>query len=130
MMAVAGVSFGHRKKDALVQNVKSRLDAVYLKLDESLIGATLEIVRETGEVVITEAIVKRQVLIDFFYETPGFYKIRIVRDDVVELEYEYVNTSLVAENEEGAERLVVMQGVKYTNRHHRKIFSHLITSTD
>jgi hypothetical protein len=50
---------------------------IYFKVDKIFIGAELEIEDERGNLVATEIILHKKVIVDFYFKTAGKYRIRI-----------------------------------------------------
>jgi len=57
--------------------ISTRSDIFYFKLSSSFVGATAEVYSESGELIMTETIVNRKAIIDFYYENAGTYTIKI-----------------------------------------------------
>jgi hypothetical protein len=58
---------------------------VYLKFQKFMMGATLEIRDESGELIVNEKIVCKKIIIDFFYQKTGRYQIKIKKNDIEQL---------------------------------------------
>ncbi len=64
-------------------------DLFTLKADKDLIGAQVEIYNSSGELITTNSLQKRKMIIDFGEAVFGTYTIRIVKGDE-EKEFKYV----------------------------------------
>src|SRR6187401_2336457 len=60
-----------------VKVLSTKRDIFYFKIEKELIGSTLEVFDKHGTKVIEQRIDKRKVLVDFYYDQPGTYSIRI-----------------------------------------------------
>lgn len=54
---------------------------VYIRIDKSMIGADIEIYSATGDKLLSKKFLKRRALIDFYFEKPGTYTIKIHKDN-------------------------------------------------
>jgi len=50
---------------------------IYFKIDRDLVGAQLEITDEAGHVLLTEVILHKKVIVDFYFKTAGKYRITV-----------------------------------------------------
>ncbi len=64
-------------------------DLFTLKADKDLIGAQVEIYNSNGELITTNSLQKRKMIIDFGEAVFGTYTIRVVKGDE-EKEFKYV----------------------------------------
>jgi hypothetical protein len=69
------------KTHSSVHVLAKRLDIFYFKVDKDIIGAEIEVYSDSGEKLITGVITQRHAIIDFFYENPGHYIIKINKGD-------------------------------------------------
>jgi hypothetical protein len=76
------------KQQHAVHVVSRSLDCFYFKVKKELIGAEIEIYSDKGEKLITQTITKKHTLIDFYYEQPGSYIIKINKNGFEE-SFEY-----------------------------------------
>jgi hypothetical protein len=97
-------------KNDQVHVLSARRSILYLKLKHELIGATLEIYNESGELVLSQVVTERKVLIDFDNERDGIYKIKIMKGDEQTVVRYINNDSSFTENEE-SESITVAQGI-------------------
>lgn len=63
-----------------VKVVSKKLDVVYFKVSEDLIGAEIEVQDWTGKVIHTEKVIEKKVLIDFYAEPSGEYTIVVKKN--------------------------------------------------
>jgi hypothetical protein len=81
------------KEDHPAVHVLSRnLDTFFFRVDKEMIGAALEIFSADGQKLQSIILTKKHGLIDFYYETPGTYKIVFRKGDVVE-NFDYNKTT-------------------------------------
>lgn len=64
--------------------LSTKSDIFYFKLCSSFVGATAEVYSENGELIMTEKILNRKAIIDFYYENAGTYTIKIKKDGIEE----------------------------------------------
>lgn len=107
-VVLLGTSYGERSKNP-VQAV-TRMDILYLKLAKEFVGAELEIYSEEGVKLLTQKIGKRKVLVDFYYETPGNYVVRVTKGDSSE-KFNFQKKSPCPESGNLAHSITVMQGL-------------------
>jgi hypothetical protein len=60
-----------------VKVLSTKRDIFYFKVDKALLGSTLEVFDKNGTKVIEQKIARRKVIVDFYYDQPGKYSIRI-----------------------------------------------------
>jgi hypothetical protein len=60
-----------------VKVLSTNRDIFYFKIDKEFLGALLEVFDRDGNKVIEQRLEKRKVLLDFYYDQPGRYSIRI-----------------------------------------------------
>jgi hypothetical protein len=60
-----------------VKVLSTKRDIFYFKVDKEFLGATLEVFDQEGNKVIEQKIEKRKVLVDFYYDQPGEYEIKV-----------------------------------------------------
>jgi hypothetical protein len=110
MIIVTTMAFSNGiKKTHPVHVLSARMNIVHLKLTRELIGATLEIYNESGELILRQVINERKVIIDFDGQQEGIYKIKIKKgadEDVMD----YVNGHSSLNEREHQEPIAVVQG--------------------
>jgi hypothetical protein len=72
--------------------ISKRLDIFYFKVQKEVIGAEIEVYSESGDKLMQDTITEKRTLIDFYYENPGHYIIKIKKGDVVQSFDYYKNT--------------------------------------
>src|SRR5678809_1055035 len=60
-----------------VKVLSTKADIFYFKIDKDFIGALLEVFDENGNKILEQKVDKRKVLVDFYYDQPGEYSIKI-----------------------------------------------------
>jgi hypothetical protein len=75
-----------------IQVLSKRFDIFYFKVQKEVIGAEIEVYSESGEKLMQDTITEKRTLIDFYYERPGHYTIKIKKGDIVESFDYYKNT--------------------------------------
>lgn len=86
-IAVLFASFnaiGSTMKDTPVTVLNTSLDVFYFKIDKMMIGGTVEVYNQAGEVVATQNLESKKLIIDFFEILPGDYKIVVKKDQIEE----------------------------------------------
>ena len=59
-------------------------EVFYFKVDKEFLGATIEVYDTQGVLLVTEKVIKRKMIIDFFQRAPGLYTIKIAKGNTVE----------------------------------------------
>jgi len=77
---VLNVAFA--KKPVSILSTDSSI--IYFKLDKEIRDAVLEITDEKGNVLVSEKITHKKVIVDFYFKTPGKYFIKVTCGDMVE----------------------------------------------
>lgn len=67
-----------------VKRVAEGMDIVYLKVTCPMIGASIFVYNAQGEMIHTEVVRKRKVIVDFYAEPSGEYTIKVVKDGISE----------------------------------------------
>ncbi len=104
------VSARETKSKDPVRIVSSRMDVFYFKLDKEFVGAELEIYSQDGVKILSQKIVRRKVLVDFYYENKGKYIIHLQKGEVVK-EFDFVKADACPETEKPAPLITVKQGI-------------------
>lgn len=76
MISAAG-AFAETPAQSSVRILSVKRDIFYFKVSQSLIGGTLEVYNEEGKLIFTEKIARHKSIIDFYFQTPGLYEIKI-----------------------------------------------------
>jgi hypothetical protein len=93
-----------------VRVVSSRMDVFYFKLDKKFVGADLEIYSQDGVKILSQKIVRRKVLVDFYYENKGRYVIHLQKGEVVK-EFDFIKAEACPEVEKPAQLITIKQGI-------------------
>ena len=88
----------------------ARMNVFYFKVDKEFLGAELEIFSEDSVQLIAQKISKRKVLIDFYYENPGKYTIRLKKGNELE-QFSFTKDTPCLETDRPAELIPVIQGI-------------------
>jgi hypothetical protein len=93
-----------------VHIVSMRMGVFYFKVDKEFLGADLEIYSQDGKKLFTQKVQRRKVLIDFYYEAPAKFIIRVKKGDLFE-EFQFIKDTPCLEAERPSELITVLQGV-------------------
>lgn len=112
LMITALVAVGKGKSNHhTVHVLSSRMNIVHIKLDREMSEASIEIYNEQGELLKSEALHDRKVLIDFVGVQEGIYKIKIKHGSNEEV-LNYINAgSFASVPGEEAEEIEIIQGI-------------------
>ena len=100
-----GIGKGHQ-----VHVLSVRMSVAHLKLTREFVGATLEIYSENGELILSQVVNERKVLIDFDNQKEGIYKIKI-RKGEEQVEVNYINSHSSFHKSESPEPITIIQGI-------------------
>ncbi len=102
-------SFAKDKESVHV--ISTRLNVVYLKVEKEFTGSVLEIYNEEGNMIATQTIVDRKVLIDFDLVANGHYTIKVKKDsEVTVVDYNHTNSSALQAKQE-TYAIEIVQGI-------------------
>jgi len=88
-----GCVFGRETKAHYpVRILATKMDIFYFKVDHEFLGAELEVYSATGELMLSQKITQRKVLIDFYNGEKGNYTIKIKKGDREET-FQYVKSN-------------------------------------
>jgi hypothetical protein len=111
MIIATTVAFGNGNKTTHPVHVLSaRMSIVHLKLNREFVGATLEIYNEAGDLISSQIVTERKVLIDFDSQKEGIYKIKVKKgtdEDVMN----YINAESSFNENENPEAITIIQGI-------------------
>jgi hypothetical protein len=79
------------KTCSCIEILSTKRDIFYFKSTADYVGATIE-VYSFGKLIFTDQVVHHKTLVDFYFEKPGVYTIKIVRGSKVE-EFTYQKNS-------------------------------------
>jgi len=68
-------------KEGPVSVLSRKMDIFYFKVCKDFIGARIEIYSPDGELLVADEITHPKALVDFYFEKPGDYTIKFVKDD-------------------------------------------------
>ena len=71
--------------ESLVSVLSIKREIFYFKVTKALLGGTVEVYDTHGAIVLTEKVIKRKMIVDFFHREPGTYTIKIVKGDYIEV---------------------------------------------
>jgi hypothetical protein len=110
MVIVTTIAFSNGIKTTdPVHVLSSRMSILHLKLTHDFIGATVEIYNESDELILSQVLNERKVLIDFDNQKQGIYKIKIKKgtdEDVME----YFNLHSSPIESESSDPIIIIQG--------------------
>ena len=111
MMIVTTMAFSNGIREGHPVHVLSvRMSVVHLKLPREFVGATLEIYSENGELILSQVVHERKVLIDFDNQKEGLYKIKIKKGEE-QAEINYINRHSSFVESEYPEPITIIQGI-------------------
>lgn len=79
------------KTCSCIEVISTKRDIFYFKSSPDFTGATIE-VYSFGKLLFTDQVVSRKTLIDFYFEKPGVYTIKVISGSKVE-EFTYQKNS-------------------------------------
>jgi hypothetical protein len=80
--------FAKRGNPNAVRVLSVKRDIFYFKVCQSFIGGTIEIYGKDGKLAFSNKIVSHKAIVDFYFQEPGTYEIKIKKDDR-EVSYDY-----------------------------------------
>jgi len=80
MVLIASSAFaGHSTGKQSVEIISTKRDIFYFKVSHEFSGATVEVLAADGSVLMTDTVHHTKSLIDFYFELPGLYTIRMTK---------------------------------------------------
>jgi hypothetical protein len=79
ILIVSSAFAGHRSGKQSVEIISTRRDIFYFKVSHEFSGATVEVLAADGSILMTDTIHHTKSLIDFYFEQPGLYTIRMTK---------------------------------------------------
>jgi hypothetical protein len=99
------------KEKETVQVLVARMNTLYLKVEKDFAGSVIEIYNEAGELIATEAITERKILIDFDTVCNGVYTIKVKKNsEETVLDYHHAEGSMTLSDQKSCDILIV-QGI-------------------
>ncbi|MBL0740246.1 hypothetical protein [Chryseolinea lacunae] len=96
-------------KSTCVSVLSIKRDIFYFKVANNLTGAAIEVYSSTGELIYNDTITHHKTLIDFYFEQPGTFTIKIIKGSHTEsFNYEKTSPSPYQDAAEGAEHHVIV----------------------
>jgi len=77
LLLIAACTMGASGDPGPVKVISTKREIFYFKVDKGFVGALVEVFDKHGNKVIEQHIEKRKVIVDFFYDQPGKYTIRV-----------------------------------------------------
>ena len=71
------------KTSSHIEVISTKRDIFYFKSTADFVGATIE-VYSFGKLIFTDEVVQHKTLVDFYFEKPGVYTIKIIKGSRVE----------------------------------------------
>jgi len=103
-------SFANAKPET-VQVIAARMNTLYLKVEKDFTGSTIEIFNEAGELIASEQITERKILIDFDMVCNGLYTIKVKKNnEETVLDYHHVDSSMTQSEQRSCDILII-QGI-------------------
>jgi hypothetical protein len=94
ILMVSSAFAGHGNGKQSVEILSTKRDIFYFKVSHQFSGATVEVLTSDSTLLMTEPVQHTKSLIDFYFEKPGMYTIRITKgDQQVVFTYEKVSDS-------------------------------------
>jgi hypothetical protein len=87
-----------------------RMNILHLKVAPELVGATLQIYNESGDLILSQPVIERKVLIDFDGQKEGIYKITIQKEEEQAV-INYINGHSSFVEGENPESVTIVQGI-------------------
>ena len=66
-----------------VRVISTKSNMFYFRVDRSFVGAVIEVLDAEGKLVLADTVAHHKAIIDFYYENPGVYSIKMKKDDRV-----------------------------------------------
>jgi hypothetical protein len=70
----------HTNNATGIRVLATKMDIFYFSVPKTMIGATIEVYNEAGELIATQMVVHHKTIIDFYNGDPGHYTIIIKKD--------------------------------------------------
>ena len=80
LILMVSISAFAKKAPAPVKVVSRTMDVVYFKVSCEMIGASIEVIDENGNVINTAKVTDKKVIVDFYAEPSGNYTIHVVKN--------------------------------------------------
>lgn len=64
-----------------VRIISTKTDIFYFKVDRSFTGAVIEVYSPEGDLIVKDTLTHHRAIIDFYFENPGRYFIKIRKGD-------------------------------------------------
>ncbi len=79
LMLMTAVAFANKPENP-VKLVSTKMDVVYFKVSNEMIGASMEVYDHTGKMLHSEKVTDKKVLVDFYAEPSGVYTIHVLKN--------------------------------------------------
>ena len=86
------------------------MDVFYFKVDKELIGGEIEVYTQDGIKLLSQKVLRRKILIDFYYENPGKYIIHFSKGET-NRDFDYFKNDPCPELDKPAQQIAVVQGI-------------------
>ena len=107
--AIAASGSETKSKDP-IHVLSTRMDVLYFKVDKEFIGGEIEIYSQDGVKLLSQKVVRRKVLIDFYYENPGKYIVHFSKGGI-QKDVNFIKNDPCPEPERVKKEIMIMQGV-------------------
>lgn len=85
VLLIAASTMGAFGDPGPVKVISTKREIFYFKVDKEFTGSLLEVFDAEGNKVIEQRIDKRRVIVDFYYDQPGQYIIKVSNDNKEEI---------------------------------------------
>lgn len=92
LVTIAAVNVANAGDKSCISILSVKRDIFYFKVANNMTGAAIEVYSATGELIYNDTITHHKTLIDFYFEQPGAYTIKIIKGSHTET-FNYEKTS-------------------------------------
>lgn len=85
LLLIAASTMGAIGDPGPVKVISTKKEIFYFKVDKEFAGALLEVFDAVGNKVIEQRVDKRRVIVDFYYDQPGRYIIKLSNGNLEEV---------------------------------------------
>jgi hypothetical protein len=81
VLIVSSTFAGYGSGKQSVEIISTKRDIFYFKVSHEFSGATVEVLTADGSILMTDTVQHTKSLIDFYFEQPGLYTIRMTKGE-------------------------------------------------